>query len=89
MELVYLSIACFVFGLAAVFYLSHIPEITDADMNSRRPRPILARTSRSESSIDYSTPRSLSSATPVRRSRFLRELVFLRLVSPTVKLTVR
>lgn len=29
---VYLAIACFVFSLAAVFYLSPIPEITDADM---------------------------------------------------------
>ncbi|KAL2015005.1 hypothetical protein VTK56DRAFT_6538 [Thermocarpiscus australiensis] len=29
---VYLAIACFVFLLGAVFYLSEIPEITDADM---------------------------------------------------------
>ncbi|KAL8963856.1 MAG: hypothetical protein Q9183_004899, partial [Haloplaca sp. 2 TL-2023] len=29
---VYLAIACFVFLLAAVFYFSTIPEITDADM---------------------------------------------------------
>jgi FHS family L-fucose permease-like MFS transporter len=29
---VYLAIACFVFALAAVFYFSPIPEITDADM---------------------------------------------------------
>lgn len=29
---VYLAIACFVFLLAIVFFLSKIPEITDADM---------------------------------------------------------
>jgi FHS family L-fucose permease-like MFS transporter len=29
---VYLAIACFVFLLAGVFFLSDIPEITDADM---------------------------------------------------------
>ncbi|KAB5582285.1 major facilitator superfamily domain-containing protein [Coniochaeta sp. 2T2.1] len=29
---VYLAIACFVFLLAGVFYLSNIPEVTDADM---------------------------------------------------------
>lgn len=28
----YLAIACFVFLLAGVFYVSQIPEITDADM---------------------------------------------------------
>jgi len=38
LELVYLAIACFVFGLAAVFYLSHIPEITDADMKFQAPK---------------------------------------------------
>ena len=32
MQWVYLAIACFVFLLAAVFYFSPIPEITDADM---------------------------------------------------------
>lgn len=29
---VYLAIACFVFTLAFVFFMSNIPEITDADM---------------------------------------------------------
>ena len=29
---VYLAIACFVFSLAFVFFMSTIPEITDADM---------------------------------------------------------
>jgi FHS family L-fucose permease-like MFS transporter len=29
---VYLAIACFVFLLAGIFYLSDIPEVTDADM---------------------------------------------------------
>ena len=32
MQWVYLAIACFVFLLAIVFFMSSIPEITDADM---------------------------------------------------------